>query len=296
MWSKQEQQQEQQMDSNKLIFEGSFVSTDNDFAMHSDIRNSFSLEYPMHCDREYIGVCLNGYAEIEVNLIEHTISKNEVVIISKNQIVFHHKISDDFRFILFSYSNEILNEFVNEIRKYPPFFVFFRQRFPSFMLNETEAEQIMDYYNLMWKATKNVQNDHKTDSIKHLLSSLLITLHWFANKNADKPAPTSRKHELVHEFFTLIFEHYKEAKDVSFYADKLCVSPKYLSTLVRRETDRTAKDCIDNYVILESRVLLNSSFTIQEISQQLNFPNQSFFGKYFKKHTGMSPMNYRKSR
>jgi len=123
---------------------------------------------------------------------------------------------------------------------------------------------------------------------------LLITLHCFANKNADKPAQTSRKHEIVHGFFTLIFEHYKDAKDVSFYADKLYVSPKYLSALVKRETERSAKDCIDNYVILESRVLLNSSFTIQEISQQLNFPNQSFFGKYFKKHTGMSPSMYRK--
>ena len=282
------------MDSNKIIFEGSFVSTENDFAMHSGICNSFALEYPVHSDREYIGFCLEGYAEIEVNLIENTIKKNEIIIISKNQIVFHHKISDDFRFILFSYSYEILNEFVNDIRKYPPFFVFFRQRFPSFMLNETEAYQILNYYNLMWKITQNVQNDYKRDSIKHLLSSLLITIHGYANKNANHPAPTSRKHKIVHEFFTLIFDHYKEAKDVSFYADKLCVSPKYLSTVVKRETDRTPKDCIDNYVILESRVLLNSSFTIQEISQQLNFPNQSFFGKYFKKHTGMSPLNYRK--
>jgi len=282
------------MDSNTLIFKESFISTENDFAMHSGTSNSFALEYPVHSDREYIGFCMEGYAEIEVNLIEHTLLKNEIIIISKNQIVFHHKISDDFKFILLSYSNEYLNEFVIDIRKYPPFFVLFRQRFPSFILNKTEAEQILDFYNLMWKAAQNVQNDYKRDSLKHLLSSLLITLHWYANKNVDNPAPTSRKHEIVHEFFTLIFKHYKEAKDVSFYADKLCVSPKYLSTLVRRETDRTPKDCIDNYVILESRVLLNSSFTIQEISQQLNFPNQSFFGKYFKKHTGMSPLNYRR--
>jgi len=282
------------MDFNKLVFEESFVTTEKDFAMHSGICNSFALEYPVHSDREYIGFCLEGYAEIEVNLIEHTVSKNEIIIISKNQIVFHHKISEDFKFILFSYSNELMNEFVNDIRKYPPFFVFFRQRFPSFTLNETEARQIQDYYTLMWKVSQNVQNDYKRDSIKHLLSSLLITMHYCAKKNTDNPVPTSRKHEILHEFFTLIYEHYKEAKDVSFYADKLCVSPKYLSTLVRKETDRTPKDCIDNYVILESRVLLNSSFTIQEISQQLNFPNQSFFGKYFKKHTGMSPMNYRK--
>jgi len=287
------------MNYNNLIPDQGFISMNDDFAMLSGLNNSFALEFPIHSDREHIFFCLDGWAEVEVNLIEHTISKNEMVLISQNQIVFHHTISDDFRFILFSYSKEILNEFVNDIRKYPPFFVIFRQRFPSIMLNESEAEQVLDYYNLMQKVAKNltnVRNDYKRDSIKHLLSSLLVTIHWFADKNADKPTQVSRKQELVHEFFMLIFEHYKEAKDVTFYADKLCVSPKYLSTLVRKETDRTAKDCIDHYVILESRVLLNSSFTIQEISQQLNFPNQSFFGKYFKKHTGMSPLNYRKSR
>lgn len=284
------------MDYHKFIPDESFLSIDNDFVMRSGLNNFFSLEYPVHSDREYIGFCLDGCAEIEVNLIEHTIQKNEIILISQNQIVFHHNISDDFRFILFSFSKEILNELLNDLRKYPPFFVLFKQKFPAFMLNETEVEQILSYYNLMWKVTKDVQNDYKKDSIKHLLCSLLITIHWFVNKNVEKPTPVSRKEKIIHEFFSLIFEHYKEAKDVSFYADKLCVSPKYLSTLVRKTTGRTAKDCIDNYVILESRVLLNSSFTIQEISQQLNFPNQSFFGKYFKKHTGMSPLNYRKSR
>jgi AraC-like DNA-binding protein len=93
----------------------------------------------------------------------------------------------------------------------------------------------------------------------------------------------------------LLFEHFKEAKDVSFYADKLCVSPKYLSSLVKQMVGKPAKDCIDYCIIMESKVLLNSSYTIQEISQQLNFPNQSFFGKYFKKHTGISPLNYRRS-
>lgn len=283
------------MDYNKLTFSENSVSIDDDFIMYSGLVNSFALEYPVHTNKGYIGFCLDGNAEIEVNLIKHTITKNEIIIILQNQIMFHHKKSDDFRIAFFSLSKEILHELLNDLRKYSTHY-FFREKFPSFMLNEIEMAQIMEYYNLIWKVAKDVQNDHRKDIVRHLLCSLLIHIHWYTNRNGEKPAPVSRKEEMVGHFFSLVFEHFKEAKDVSFYADKLCVSPKYLSTLIRKTVGKTAKECIDNYVILESKVLLNSSFTIQEISQQLNFPNQSFFGKYFKKHTGMSPLNYRRSR
>jgi AraC-type DNA-binding domain-containing proteins len=283
------------MDHNKLVFNEHSVSIGDDFTMYSGLIIPLALECPVHSDRGYIGFCLDGYAEIEINLIKHTIIKNEIVVISQNQIVFHHKISDDFRFVYFSFSKEILSELLNDLRKYPPYFIF-RRKFPSIMLNEMEMKQIMEYYNLMWNVTKGDKNDTKRDIVKHLFCSLMINIYLYASRDMEKPAPISRKEEMVGSFFSLIFEHFKEAKDVSFYASKLFVSPKYLSTLVRKTVGKTAKECIDHYVILESKVLLNSSFTIQEISQQLNFPNQSFFGKYFKKHTGMSPLNYRRSR
>ena len=81
----------------------------------------------------------------------------------------------------------------------------------------------------------------------------------------------------------------------SFYAGKLCVTPKYLSLLVKNVSNRTAGEWIDNYVVLEAKALLSSStLSIQEISDRLNFANQSFFGKYFKQHAGISPTEYRK--
>ena len=79
------------------------------------------------------------------------------------------------------------------------------------------------------------------------------------------------------------------------YAGKLCVTPKYLSLLVKNVSNRTAGEWIDNYVVLEAKALLSSStLSIQEISDRLNFTNQSFFGKYFKQHVGISPTEYRK--
>ena len=79
-----------------------------------------------------------------------------------------------------------------------------------------------------------------------------------------------------------------------YFADRLCISPKHLSMVVKKVSGRTASDWIDDYVILQAKQLLrSSSLTIQEVSRELNFSNQSFFGKYFKKHVGMSPSEYR---
>ena len=83
---------------------------------------------------------------------------------------------------------------------------------------------------------------------------------------------------------------------MAWYAQQLCISPKYLSEMVKQASKRTPNDWIDNYVIMEARVLLkNSAKSIKQIAEELHFPNQSFLGKYFKEHVGMSPTAYRKS-
>jgi AraC-like DNA-binding protein len=85
-------------------------------------------------------------------------------------------------------------------------------------------------------------------------------------------------------------EHFRSERFINFYADKLCITPKYLSKLVKEKTGRSAGEWIESYVILEARTMLQSTdMTIQQIASALNFPNQSFFGKYFKRATGLSP-------
>ena len=83
---------------------------------------------------------------------------------------------------------------------------------------------------------------------------------------------------------------------MGWYASQLNISPKYLSEVVKQVSKRTPNDWIDHYVVLELRVLLkNSTKNIKEITEELHFPNQSFLGKYFKEHVGMSPSEYRRS-
>jgi AraC-like DNA-binding protein len=94
----------------------------------------------------------------------------------------------------------------------------------------------------------------------------------------------------------MVEENCKRERRVSWYAQQLSITPKYLSTAVKRISGRTAVEWIESYVTMELRVLLkNSTKSIKEITEELNFPNQSFLGKYFKEHVGMTPSAYRKS-
>jgi YesN/AraC family two-component response regulator len=105
----------------------------------------------------------------------------------------------------------------------------------------------------------------------------------------------NRKEVIFNRFMELVHNHYIEEREVAFYADKLCISPRYLSSVVRSvRIDVTPKAIIDSFVVLEIKALLQSTnLSIQEIADRLHFPDQSFFGRYFKKHTGLMPSRYR---
>ena len=96
------------------------------------------------------------------------------------------------------------------------------------------------------------------------------------------------------KFFDELNKNYRQSRSVKFYADKLCVTPGYLATATKHATGKTVSEWISKYVVLEAKALLTRrDMSVQQISYRLNFPNQSFFGKYFKKATGQSPNEYR---
>lgn len=100
---------------------------------------------------------------------------------------------------------------------------------------------------------------------------------------------------LFNEFMSLLQQYNKRERNVSFYARQLNITPKYLSSVVKEVSGKTAARWIDESVILEAKTLLKySGMSIQEIAYHLNFSTQSFFGKYFKQHTGTSPSRYKR--
>ena len=106
--------------------------------------------------------------------------------------------------------------------------------------------------------------------------------------------PRTRQGALCQEFLALVEKHAIEHRDMGFYADKLCITPKYLSVVIKKISGYSPAEWLNRKVILYAKTLLtNSDMTVQQISAELHFPNPSFFGQYFKRHEGITPKQYR---
>lgn len=134
-----------------------------------------------------------------------------------------------------------------------------------------------------------------------LYQLMILSLHRqdMADGNEEITEPTrprSRRMLYTHEFVRLVRKHFRLEHSVRFYANKLCISPKYLSLVVKESSGRSAAEIIDEYLLLEAKNLLRfSGKNIQQVAYELNFSNQSSFGKYFKHLTGMSPSEFQNS-
>ena len=177
---------------------------------------------------------------------------------------------------------------------------------PILKMSAEETKLVCNYLNLMHQCAINNNNAPKQLSIiarsigRNIVVALLYQFMFLVEKEhllsvrEQKPQAKSRKLNYVHDFMNLLREYYQSERTVAFYAGKLCISPKYLSLLVRDVTGHSAAEIIDRYVINEAKNMLRfSGFTIQQVAYKLNFPNQSAFGKYFKHLTGQSPTAFR---
>ncbi len=149
-----------------------------------------------------------------------------------------------------------------------------------------------------------IQNETRSTSYDEMVMSLtsyffhacLSLLGMEGEGKEQKKKDVTREETYFKQFMYHLREHYRQERKIGFYADKVCVSAKYLSSIVRSVSGHSPSYWIDECVITEAKNLLRfSSMTIQEISNELHFPTQSYFGRYFKKHTGMSPREYKLS-
>lgn len=171
--------------------------------------------------------------------------------------------------------------------------------------NELDSEEVVlrkinQIFELIKDELSNNNDDLFTkEKLLNLVSVFYIEiLNAYAKSspvanNLCKSSSFNRKNKICKDFFILVNQYLREERNLKFYADKLCISPKHLSLLIKETTGLSANRLITDAVIHEAkRLLQHSGNSVKEISYLLNFPNQSFFGKYFKREVGLSPSNY----
>ncbi|MCR5132205.1 MAG: helix-turn-helix transcriptional regulator [Prevotella sp.] len=168
---------------------------------------------------------------------------------------------------------------------------------PVAKLSETDYATVFDYYNLICSRLRGTRGRYFNGEIRVLLNAFLFGVVGIMDRDMEVSdrATTVHGDEIVEKFLVMVNENCGHNRLVEYYASKLNITAKYLSTLVRSSLNRTPTDVIQAVTIKEiERRLRYSDASIKEISNEMNFPNTSFFGKYFKLHTGMTPNTFRK--
>lgn len=237
--------------------------------------------------------CLKGKGIIEIDSEEYALEPDTHAVLLPGSLIGQVWTSDDFRASYIYVAHSLFREVTNRLD--PSFFRFLQEN-PAVTLSEERLRPIMRMQHLIEDLYNDLDNCFRGQILRNNLQSLLLhiydkTRRLFLDKH---PEGISRQEELFKLFIQLIHEHCIHQREVTFYAQKLYITSRYLSAVVQNVTGTTAKSIIDKHVILEIKTMLKSTnLSIQEISNELHFPDQSFFARYFKKHTGITPLQYR---
>lgn len=236
---------------------------------------------------------LKGSAVIEVDYRRYEISESQIVLIPPSSIFFCSSQSEDFTVNSVRFSQRVTEEVT---RQFEPTFFAFLTEYPVGNVTPEDSLHLGQMLESLHYVLENEHHLYKTQIAKLLLQCFYLDLYNNCKGQiAQRVAPNVNNQEkLFMSFLTLVHKYAACERDLAFYADKLCISKRYLSALVSKQTGRTPKDFIDTRCVQEIKLLLHTTDnSLQSIASQLHFPDQSFFSRYFKKNTGQTPMAFR---
>ncbi len=179
------------------------------------------------------------------------------------------------------------------------------RRYPFFSLTEENFGYIRSMLEKLWERIYEEDKDRKgflqqrlqVELIKSMAQTITYeVLSIYFSKLPIQPMVQTKKDLIFHQFLLSLFRHFRQEREVAFYAELQHLSPRYFSSIIKEKSGNNALQWIVQMVITEAKLLLETSnLSIKEISVQLNFPTQSFFGKYFKQYTGISPKEFREN-
>lgn len=260
------------------------------------------IEYPCRFHGYMAFFCIKGEFEVEINLKKFTIRKDSMFIYTPGNIVRVTNIDprekESVHFVVVAISEDLMSSTRFDFSKLYNESLRLLES-PCVVINEKEREMCKKYFELA-EEVSSLGMPNTRESVAALISSVfyLMGALWTdrlteAKKKDDNVSTRSRI--ILEDFLLLVRDHHTKERSLSFYADKLYLTPKYLSKLIKSVSGKSAHEWIDSFVILEAKNLLKySDMSIKSIVYELNFPNQTTFYRFFKTKTGMTPSEYRK--
>ena len=275
-------------------WEGS-VCLGNDLLLSDQINKAPMPSEPRKMNFILIGLCTKGRIKYRMNTQEVTVHAGEMLVVSERHVIDGYQPSEDMEGLCIMMSVDFFHEIIKSVHDISSLFVVARMQ-PVMKLEDDEIETFKDYFQVVKQKITDNYNHFRKDLIRTLMLAMFYDVGnvIYRVKNFDESLRRSEK--VFTNFLKMVEENCRKERRLAWYAQQLNITPKYLSEAVKRVSGRSAVEWVENYVTMELRVLLkNSTKTIKEIANEMNFPNQSFLGKYFKEHVGVTPSEYRKS-
>jgi len=245
---------------------------------------------PMIFNEMRILIIRKGWTNPSINLIEHHFKANDLVFMGSNGLFQLNSVSDNVQGFALSFTSEL---FYMATGNHPPTIFDGHLREFHMSLKSDQLNYLDNIHDLLY------QNVKSPNPNVQVCISLISAFLWFIdsiyeeNEKTGEPA-LSREHQVFSDFIQLLGKYTPQKRNIEFYASKLFITPRYFGTLVKKVSGKTAKEWIDETVLTKIKIeLRHSDKQVSRISEEMEFPNTSFFCKYFKKLTSITPNEYR---
>ena len=243
-----------------------------------------------------MALCCKGEAQYRIDKRKQKVKAGDLFFMSQRHIIDEYTATPDFECQCILVSPNFYHDFVQNVKNVSSLLLFTKNN-PVVSLIPREIQTYSAYFHAIRKKMSDKEHHFRTELVKALLLAMFYDMSnviYRVEKNDSKGQ--TRADILFAQFIHLLEENFRKERRVSWYAEQLNISPKYLSEIVKHVSKSSPNEWIEKYIVLELRVLLkNSTKNIKTLAKELNFPNQSFLGKYFKDHVGVSPSEYRKA-
>ncbi|TDX00891.1 AraC family transcriptional regulator [Dinghuibacter silviterrae] len=263
------------------------------YVIHStEIRSNLS-DIPFKTDDAELIYVHRGELTIRHDLKTYTLPAGALLVKARNATVQHLGLSEDGEFSILGFTPDLAGGPGAPIRQMEALAVL-AAKSPVLALEKNGTiEALLSL--LKEKGSRKEKPAFYDQTVRHAFNLLILEITSSTRSEATGPTLTlGRKEHLTNQFMNLLRDHVRVHRQVNYYADILYVTPKYLSQTVKEVTGKTSGELIDEMVVAEAKALLDDpSVTVGHVADELNFSDQFFFSKYFKRQTGLSPLSYR---
>lgn len=253
---------------------------------------SLYTNYPVCLKCEMLVLCMEGEIEATVNINRIHVQANDLVVLMPGSIFQIHKVEGKLKIYAMGFSRTYI-ERSNQIQNTSEMLYLALGR-SKLSLPSASANMLEEFFLFLIKVYEFVSEENRMKMTDNLYKDAHTYISILYKDKAESQTPNSKSELLCRNFVQLVLCHYAKNRNVAWYAQKLGITHAYLCSIVKKVTGNTCVYLISCMVIMDAKSQLKlTNLSIQEISDSLNFADISFFGKYFKRYTGMSPLEYR---